>query len=263
MGYERVNHNTMTLFAGSGERKYLSEAERRAFYDALDVLGCAKERAFCEMIYWTGCRPSEALNLTVRDINVEEGTVIIRTLKKRGKDKGRHFRSIPLPRHFVERLEGIYKLRALQNSGNAQAALSPLWTFSRTTGWSRMAKVMQAAKISGIRACARGLRHSFGVHAALTKIPETRIKKWLGHTSLATTEIYMNTAGAEDRAIAARMWEQRPQSVSGTVTSLSPDEASSAEIIRLVCAYSSIKSSRPRMAFLNGLEAHAETNFSQ
>ena len=45
----------------------------------------------------------------------------------------------------------------------------------------------------------------------MTKVPETRIRKWLGHESLATTGIYLDVAGPEDRAMAARMWPCAPE----------------------------------------------------
>jgi len=51
------------------------------------------------------------------------------------------------------------------------------------------------------------LRHAYGAHAAMTQVPINRIKSWLGHASLDTTEIYLGTAGAEDRQIAERMWD--------------------------------------------------------
>ena len=60
----------------------------------------------------------------------------------------------------------------------------------------------------GIRACARGLRHSFGIHAILSRVPETRLQSWMGHASLKTTAIYVQAAGAENRAFAKLMWKQ-------------------------------------------------------
>lgn len=66
---------------------------------------------------------------------------------------------------------------------------------------------MTEAQITGVRACAKGLRYAYGVQAAMAQIPLNRIKSWLGHASLETTEIYIDTAGMEDRMIAERMWE--------------------------------------------------------
>ncbi len=205
MSYGTATYKGMTLFTETGERKYLSASERRQFLAALRVLDCPQERTFCEMLYWTGCRPSEALALTALNIDIDAGVIIVRSLKKRGECKGRHFRPIPVPRAFMERLETVHELRRTQACPN-NGDHARLWGFSRTTGWHRIRRVMDAGGIFGIHACAKGLRHAYGVHAALASVPETRIKKWLGHASLATTEIYLDMAAPEDRAIAERMW---------------------------------------------------------
>lgn len=198
------SHNGLTLHTDDGVRKYLSPKERSRFYAALSILQDPFARSFCEMIFWTGCRPSEALALKAQNVDLSEGVVVIRSVKKRGNLKGRHFRTIPLPDGFLKTLNEIHKLSAIDATSCRQEA--PLWTFGRTTAWRRMRDVMDAADIRGAKACAKGLRHSYGVTAALSRVPETRIKKWLGHASLATTEIYLDMAGPEDRAMAARMW---------------------------------------------------------
>ena len=191
----------MTLFTDVGERKYLTSAERQTFYDRLAVLDDPKDRSFCEMIFWTGCRPSEALGLKALNIDVAERIVVIRSLKKRGELKGKHYRPVPVPEDFMDRLADIHDLYNLASRDDQR-----LWTFSRTTGWARMKAVMEAAGLYGEKACAKGLRHGYGVHAAVNRVQETRIKKWLGHESLATTEIYLDMAAPEDRRMAARMW---------------------------------------------------------
>lgn len=241
----------LTLFTQEGERKYLSQAERARFHAALDMLDEAS-RTFCEMIYWTGCRPSEALALTTQSINVEAGYVVIRSLKKRRAQKGRHFRIVPLPRGFVGRLDAVHGLSRAQ--GEAVGAVDTrLWRFSRTTGWVRMAAVMKAAGVTGVRACARGLRHSFGVHAAMRRVPETRIQKWLGHANLATTAIYLDMAALEDRHMAQKMWTGVPPP-----PALTGAGVTNSELVRLVCAYSAITAPEPRMAFLDSIEARAD-----
>ena len=118
----------MSLFTKVGERKYLSPDERQRFYDALPVLADPKARTFCEMLFWTGCRPSEALALSALNIDVEEGAVIVCSLKKRGERRGREFRSIPVPRNFIATLDEVHAIRAarLQPDGGRS---SRLWTF--------------------------------------------------------------------------------------------------------------------------------------
>lgn len=257
---------SLSLFTRLGERKYLSAAERTRFYAALDTLDEAS-RTFCEMIYWTGCRPAEALAMTEASISVENCQVVIRSLKKRRALKGRHFRIVPLPRPFIERLAGTHGLSGPQGEGEA-AAGARLWPFSRTTGWVRMAAVMQAAGISGAQACARGLRHSFGVNAALRHVPETRIQKWLGHANLATTAIYLDMAALEDREMAQRMWWERPPARDGPMPEAAGDadpasaevaarSVTEAELLRLVSAYSAIPEAGQRLALLSDIETTA------
>lgn len=195
----------MSLFTACGERKYLSPSERARFYEALTVLEDPSARTFCETIYWTGCRPSEALFLSLANFDLDDCAVIVRSLKKRGGLKGRHFRAIPVPRDYMERMDEVHAIREAQARADHGREVR-LWTFSRTTGWRLIQVVMSASGLTGVKACAKGLRHAYGVNAAVNKIPETRIKKWLGHESLETTEVYLDVIGPEDRAIAERMW---------------------------------------------------------
>lgn len=195
----------MSLYTFAGERKYLSASERKRFYAALSVLENPIQRTFCEVIYWTGCRPGEALALSALNIDIGEGMVIIRSSKKRGELKGKHFRPVPVPTAFIEELDAVHDIRDAQHQPD-RGANTRLWPFSRTTGWRIVRTVMDAAGIGGVKGSARGLRHALGVHAAITEVPEIRIQSWLGHASLETTAIYLSATGAEDRAIAERMW---------------------------------------------------------
>lgn len=55
-------------------------------------------------------------------------------------------------------------------------------------------------------ATAKGLRHGFGVAGVTNGVPLNMVQKWLGHTDIATTAIYANAIGEEERKIAERMW---------------------------------------------------------
>ena len=78
---------------------------------------------------------------------------------------------------------------------------------SRATASRRVDGVMQVAKISGIQACPKGLRHAFAIACLEMQIPLNLISKWLGHSSVITTAIYANALGEEERNIAARLWK--------------------------------------------------------
>ena len=99
---------SQSLFTGAGERKYLNARERKRFYKALSTLKVASERTFCEALFWTGCRPSEALQLDYLRVNVEDAHLVFRTLKKHGANKGNHFRIVPIPRSFAKLLDKVH-----------------------------------------------------------------------------------------------------------------------------------------------------------
>ncbi|MEM1009623.1 MAG: tyrosine-type recombinase/integrase, partial [Myxococcota bacterium] len=101
---------TMSLFSELGERKYLNQKERKRFYKALSILDNPSERTFCETIFWTGCRPSEALELDYMRVNIEDAFLVFRTLKKRGENKAKHFRIVPIPRHFARMLDETHSV---------------------------------------------------------------------------------------------------------------------------------------------------------
>ena len=65
---------------------------------------------------------------------------------------------------------------------------------------------MAMAKIHGLHANPRGLRHAFGVFHAHHKTNPKLIKDWMGHASLETTLIYLDAQGKEARDAAKIAW---------------------------------------------------------
>ena len=68
-----------SVYDRQGRRKYLNRAENRRFLDALDGLPDI-QRTFCLTLYYTGCRISEALNLTAEDLDYDEQSIKFRTV---------------------------------------------------------------------------------------------------------------------------------------------------------------------------------------
>ena len=189
------------LFDSAGNRKYLTADERVKFEDA------AKEaerevRTFCLMLKNTGCRISEALNVKVRNIDFEAKAVIFETLKQRKK---KVFRQVPLSDAFLDELNLVHNLKTKQ--AQKKTTEEKIWSMSRATASRRIDETMQAAKIKGIHACPKGLRHAFAIAGIQEQIPLNLISKWLGHSSVITTAIYANATGQEERNIAARLWK--------------------------------------------------------
>ena len=191
------------LFGPSGSRKYLNAAERHRFVEAARHMP-SKIRLFCLTLRWSGARISEVIALTPAAIDIESGVACIETLKRR---KRGIVRQVQPPPDVLHELNHAFKLRIAQR--DPLVATLRLWRWSRTTAWRYVKAVMAAAGITGRPAMPKGLRHGFGVNAFQSNVPPHLVQRWLGHASLRTTSIYGDVIGAEERAFAARMWQDR------------------------------------------------------
>lgn len=191
----------MSLYDAAGHRKYLTPEEREAFLEAA-ATAPREVRTFCGTLLYTGCRISEALQLTADRVDLKGGSIVFESLKKRKKGV---YRPVPVPPVFLDALNMVHDLRTAQKRPDRGKKIL-LWDWSRGTAWTRVGEVMKAAKITGPHATPKGLRHGFGVKAVTSGIPLNMVQKWLGHAQLSTTSIYADAVGAEAKQIAARMW---------------------------------------------------------
>jgi integrase/recombinase XerD len=181
------------LFDGTGRRKYLCESELTRFHKALRKAD-HPTRIFCQLIALSGCRISEALATTPRNLDADAKRVIFRTLKRRRTA----FRAVPVPDALMRDLAFLAKGLGSEDR---------LWPWSRQTGWRKVRAVMEAAEITGPMAMPKGLRHAYGIRAAGENVPSNLIQRWLGHADPDTTSIYINAIGNEERKFAERMWK--------------------------------------------------------
>lgn len=195
--YRRYSEQkTSELFTFEGKRKYLTQEEQARFLAAAAQLDRDEVRTFCMTLAYTGCRISEALELSAARVDLSARVLTFRTLKQRGKVK---YRSVPAPDELIEALELVLKVRKIQRTkGGGDAAL--LWTWGCTQATKHICAVMIAAGIEGNHASLKRLRHGFGVRMAQKTRNPRLIQKWLGHSSLDTTAIYMDLVGEEERA---------------------------------------------------------------
>ena len=178
------------VFDENGRRKYVREDERRQFLREADTLP-ADQRVLCRVLHFTGCRISEALALHRHHLDCINLSLTIKTLKRRRTV----FRVVPIP------LDLARDLQALPQHPNGR-----FWEVHRTTAWRMVKRLMQACGVEGPMACCKGLRHGFGINAAQSHVPENLIQRWMGHSSRATTAIYVDAVGSDERAFAERMW---------------------------------------------------------
>jgi len=176
----------------SGQRKYLNASERRKFREAVNQLHDTTERLFCMTLLLTGCRISEVLGLTWDRVDPSEGTLIFRTLKQRNVCR---YRAIPIPAFLM----GALIDRELEPNDR-------LFPFGRTKGWSLVKRCMATADLTGMKATPKGLRHAYAIACISVHVPLPKVQKWMGHTKLKTTAIYLDYVGDEDRQFARKLW---------------------------------------------------------
>ncbi|GIT93328.1 hypothetical protein JANAI61_37860 [Jannaschia sp. AI_61] len=197
----------MRLHDTAGNRLYLNAEERAAFL-AVARKQPARDRTLCETLHFTGCRPSELLEITPAKVDLSGGTITIRSLKKRKDASGGQkivFRSVPVPPDYLDTLNTAHGVREAQRS--RKAANAPIWPLSRVRVWQIVKRIMIEAGIPDApQRTPKGLRHGFGINATVNGIPLHMLQKWMGHAQLTTTAIYADAVGKEEQDIASRMW---------------------------------------------------------
>ena len=138
------------------------------------------------MIQWrAGLRVSEALALEVRDLTLDSDLPTIRVRQ----GKGSKTRMVPV---HPELHTGLAS--ALQFGNIAQG--DRLVKASRSTAdrWIRTAKARAeelGALLPGRRISSHTLRHSYARHLLVNGIPINYLSRWLGHSSIQTTLVYL------------------------------------------------------------------------
>ena len=185
----------MRLYDPKGHRLYLTSSEREAFRKAA-AQAPREVRTYCHTLLYTGCRPSEALALTADRVDFQAQALTFESKKKR---RPGIYRAVPVPAAFLDALDLVHGIRD-------RTTRHGLWRWSLKTAYTRVIDVMARAGISGPQASPKGLRHGFGVACIEKGIPLNLVQRWLGHAQLATTAIYADAVGEEERGIAARLW---------------------------------------------------------
>jgi integrase len=179
-----------------------TEDEVRALIGACSKRGVTghRNRALLAILWRTGVRISEALELRPHDIDFRNGTVRVRLgkgLKPRATVLS-DLDALPLVKQWLDERE---KLQAVGEG-------APLFCTLRGTptdpSYARHL-LPRLAKRAGLerRVHPHGLRHTHAADLALAGVPVLAIQQQLGHTSLVTTANYLRRVGV--RLDVARM----------------------------------------------------------
>jgi integrase/recombinase XerD len=167
--------------------------------NTLTALG-TRDRAMLEMLYATGMRVSELVQLPINQVNVEGGFVLL-------YGKGSKERAVPIGGEAMK-WATLY-LKTARGS-LAKGKESPLLFINRSgKGLSRQ-RFWKSIKAYGRKAGIQKritphlLRHSFASHLLERGADLRSVQMMLGHSDISTTQIYTHVAGERLKKIHQR-----------------------------------------------------------
>lgn len=177
--------------------KYLSKEEIQRLYDSVPSLfrrmiyrdrepRHALATLILDLCYGCGLRRSEAYNLHIEDIDIDKRLIYIR------QAKGYKDRFVPMSGTISERVNYyIYQYRRFFNTDanlchNNRKRLIPLGTGGVEHYYKSMRENAGINPTAGLHA----LRHSIATHLLQNGMSLEQIAKFLGHSSLDSTQIY-------------------------------------------------------------------------
>lgn len=173
--------------------KALSVEEISAILEAAsigDEKTATRDRALLELLYATGARISEIVNLVIDDLDRESGCI-------RLFGKGRKERIVPVGQYAWLTLDAylVQGRPPLVNKGTGTPAVflntlgRPL---SRQSAWGvlRTAATRAGLDVEALHISPHTLRHSFATHLLAGGADVRIVQEMLGHASVTTTQIY-------------------------------------------------------------------------
>ena len=176
--------------------KALPLSEIEAILEAAGAAGTTlalRDRALLEVLYGTGARISEAVGLDVDDLDLADGTVLLR-------GKGSKERLVPVG-SFAREAVSAYLVRGRPGAGHLDKldtrARPPRSAVPQRQGRSAVpAECLvgpgKAADRAGVTAdvSPHTMRHSFATHLLDGGADVRVVQELLGHASVTTTQVY-------------------------------------------------------------------------
>ena len=222
------------------EIKYIRPHEAQRL---LSALGEGRDQLLVEVLWNTGAKVSEALELTPASVNFDEATVTIRTLKKKrrlpkkAKEVKNEIRGLELA--LAQDPESKILMRKLKNARKRLAAFEKedppqiyrtvpirpelsgkiaaycmnnniqpaerLFPISRIRVYQILQRAGEKAGIEKDRRHPHVFRHGFAVNAVLSGVPPLVLRRWLGHASIDSTLIYTEVLAQDTKGYLDKM----------------------------------------------------------
>lgn len=191
-----VNWKRHRLETGQHLPRDLSEQVARQFWRSVEE-GPVRDQAMIGLMLDVGLRAGEVIHLETTDYEKAKTTDGLSSLRLTGKgNKQRRAWLTPESSELIE--------RTLQE--RPQVACTALFVTRRQSGFSlrgiqdRVKHYTQKAGLPAEQVSCHRLRHTFARRMAESGMPLPSLSKWLGHSQLQTTQVYIDGANPTLRA---------------------------------------------------------------
>lgn len=148
-----------------------------------------RDKLVLELLYLTGMRREELINIKASDINFENNTIKI-------TGKGNKQRLVPLHKNFTSKLNHYIKLKeeSFEYSDHTYLLVTDKGKQMYPNFVYRLVKKYLSAITTLEKKSPHILRHTFATHLSNNGADLNAIKELLGHSSLAATQIYTHNS---------------------------------------------------------------------
>lgn len=165
---------------------------------AVDAKGC-RDKAMLEVMYATGMRVTELINLNISDVNLELGIIKCTGVKKT--------RAIPLYPAALQSLkayvENVRSGMLLESAEQALFVNVGGVRMSRQGFWKILKHYQQQAHIEK-EITPHTLRHSFAVHLLENGADIGSVQELMGHSDISSTQVYTQMIDQKLKSVYAR-----------------------------------------------------------
>ena len=164
----------------------ISEEEMENLGEILEKeLGNSLEKLIIETFYQTGMRKSELCNILLEQVDFSKSEIFV-------KGKGNKQRVVPISENLLKQMQAYLAIRKPNED-------SGIYFFVRENGKKLSEKFVYSVVNSYLslitlkkKKSPHILRHSFATHVLNNGAEISKVKKILGHSSLASTQVYTN-----------------------------------------------------------------------
>jgi len=164
--------------------KFLTEDEINRLLAAPDITTeeGIRDRAVLEIMYATGLRVSELVNLKTADVDLLAGLVVC-------YGKGNKQRRVPLGKSAIHWLQQYAAVKAgYGKQTSPYIFLQRGRPFTRQIAWAMIKRHAETAGMKNVSP--HTLRHSFATHLLQHGADSRSVQALLGHSDISTTQIY-------------------------------------------------------------------------